>query len=183
MTFTRFHHPIQQSQPNAPSPGWSVGQHLEHLALVNFHLNQRIVSALEVPAQNADQRPNWRAHVMLWTGYIPAREGAGAGCDRAPGPFAGHAACEAQRDRDALQAFESRLAEIESSRGRSPHPILGMFYSQAMGAFHRRSQPSSSQNHSSDSELSESQRRRTMTNVNHMSNCSYGRMELIVNLP
>jgi len=107
--------------------GWSIGQHLEHLALVNFHLAQRIVDALKTPPQNADQRPKLRSYIIFWFGYIPRGKAQAPTAVVPQGITADALRLKLKENRDALAAFEKRLAEFETSRGRTPHPFLGMF--------------------------------------------------------
>lgn len=107
--------------------GWTIGQHVEHIALVNFHLNQRIVDALKTPPQNADQRPRFGAYIIFWFGYIPRGKAQAPTAVVPQGLSPDALRLKLKENREALAALESRLAEIETSRGRTPHPFLGMF--------------------------------------------------------
>lgn len=106
---------------------WTIGLHLEHLAMVNGYLAQRIETALKEPPEHADERPKWMAFIPLWFGYIPR--------GKAQAPTAvvpqGVSAADLRRNladtRQAMAVFENRLGEFPTSCGRSPHPILGMF--------------------------------------------------------
>jgi hypothetical protein len=107
--------------------GWTVGLHLEHLALVNGYLAQRIDTALRVPPENADDRPKWMAYVLLYTGFIPRGNAQAPTAVVPQGVSAADLRKNLADTRQAMAVFENRLGEFPTSRGRSPHPILGMF--------------------------------------------------------
>jgi hypothetical protein len=106
--------------------GWTISQQLEHLALVNGYLNQRIETALKEPPENADQRPDWRAYMLLWTGYIPRGKAQAPDAVVPQGLSPDMLRQKLAEARDGFAAFEPRLQNFPTSRGRSPHPILGM---------------------------------------------------------
>ncbi len=107
---------------------WSVGQQLEHLAVVNLRITGKAMAeALKVPPQHAHTSIALLGRAVLWTGYIPRGRG------KAP-EFSVPAAATPQsvrelveRYRDSVRALEPRLSEVEASAGRWPHPVLGTF--------------------------------------------------------
>lgn len=106
--------------------GWSVREHVEHLLLADRGIVSWIEGVLdgEVEAPTTG-RPTLAGRLVLLSGFIPRGRG------RAPEPTVpGDMSAEALRSElSALErgvtALEGRLDEIDGSRARYPHPVLG----------------------------------------------------------
>ncbi len=106
---------------------WTVAQHLEHIALVNLGIITRVHEALKTTPENSSGRVSLLGCVVLWTGTIPRGRG------KAPVPTMPQLTSfedvrkKLTAARETLVALEAQLPEVQTARGRSPHPALGMF--------------------------------------------------------
>jgi hypothetical protein len=105
--------------------GWSVQQHLEHLAIVNPGVYGFIDQILRQPPGSPAQAPIESILVFLNSGVIPRGrvQAPDFVMPRGVPPEEIRACCN-----QALALFrglESRFPLLESSRGTFPHPVLG----------------------------------------------------------
>jgi DinB superfamily len=120
--------------------GWSVGEQLEHLVLVDRSVLKAVRRLLDDPhRQSAETAPpappgiNLLGRVVLGSGFIPRgrartlppfQPGAGAATAAGDGVVGvvGMGIAEIERG---VRELEPRLGELEASGGRSRHPLFG----------------------------------------------------------
>jgi len=105
--------------------GWSVGEQIEHLAVVDSQVLALFGRLLEAPENESARRPNLAGRLVLACGWIPRGVGKAPAASRPEG-----------RDPRALQALLGeveqgfaalglRLPELARCRARARHPRLG----------------------------------------------------------
>lgn len=116
-------HRLERRAPQLSA--WSVGEQIEHLAVVDSQVLGVLDRLLDGPESEAARRPNLAGRLVLATGWIPR------GVGKAPA-----AACPSGRDARALQALLGeveqgfaalglRLPQLVRCRSRARHPRLG----------------------------------------------------------
>jgi hypothetical protein len=117
---------------------WSVGQHLEHL-LRSGHSVLRVLDKLLAEPPRADVpgvRPIGR--LMLFAGFIPRGRARTVKAVEPQGIPGEQLAADLAALHISLAALAGeRLAALESSRGRFPHPVLGGLDARLWLRFHQ----------------------------------------------
>ena len=114
--------------------GWSVGEHLEHLALSD----RGILGALETATDPTDPTgaeapsshrggPTWRGPLVLLTGFIPRGRGRAPEFAVPDGVGASKVADDLVGVRADVRALSGRLDALARSRATRRHPALGAF--------------------------------------------------------
>ncbi len=114
--------------------GWSVGQHVDHLAasdeVVLAGLRRILKTAGDPEAEaGSGSGPNLLARVCLLTGWIPRGRGQ-APKAVLPGESVDAERLAARLDvlQDGLRSLEPELPRLAASSVREPHPILGRLH-------------------------------------------------------
>ncbi|RMH15779.1 MAG: DinB family protein [Acidobacteria bacterium] len=104
--------------------GWSVGQHLDHLAKAGLSVVTALERAAAGELEERGGRPTWIGRLVLLTGYIP--RGRGKAPERTR-PSAEPQATYEELDqlRQRLAALDGELGRLERSRATVPHPFFG----------------------------------------------------------
>lgn len=116
-------HRLERRAPNLS--GWSVGEQIEHLAVVDSQVLAVLGRLLEAPDRERARRPNLAGRLVLAVGWIPRGVGKAPSASRPEG-----------RDARALQALLGeveqgfvalglRLPQLARCRARARHPRLG----------------------------------------------------------
>lgn len=106
---------------------WTVAQHIDHTASVVKGILALIMMISNSKNPSTDGAPKLLAKIILFVGYLPRGKG------KAPDQFVPKAAShdEIRKNVQMMDTFikglEPRLAQIEASKGRAPHPVLGSF--------------------------------------------------------
>lgn len=105
--------------------GWSVGQHLEHMALVGLWVVDAVNGLAARPDEPPGGRPTLPGWVHVLTGWIPRGrvQAAKPVSPETDDPAAARAAVA--KYRDGLASLPVRTDAIDAARGTRSHPALG----------------------------------------------------------
>jgi len=106
---------------------WTVGQHIDHSAAVIKGILAMIMMITNSKNPSTAGGPKPIGKILLWIGYLPRGKG------KSPAEVLPKAAThdEIRKNVQMMETFikglAPRLAQIEASQGKAPHPMLGSF--------------------------------------------------------
>lgn len=107
--------------------GWSVGQHVEHLARSNGGVLRQLETLLADPGKAAPLAggPSFVGRVVLLVGRIPRGRGDSPASVRPQGVARDEVERVLAQARERVARLAGRAAEIDRLPARFPHPIFG----------------------------------------------------------
>ncbi len=106
---------------------WSVGQHLDHMAVAAKGMLTAIFMLLGSPKAATEGEPAFAGRIVLWTGYIPRGKGKSPDAVLPKSQTPDEIRKNIQMVQGFVKGIEAKLGQIEACKGKTPHPALGSF--------------------------------------------------------
>ncbi len=106
---------------------WSVGQHIDHMAMVNKQMIPLVLMAAGSAKPVTEGEPKFMGRVVLWTGFIPRGKGKSPDAVLPKSKTHDEIRANVKTSQTYLTALEAQLLKVERSPAKVPHPALGAF--------------------------------------------------------